>query len=98
MGVRCLGTMVIGYAHAMPLAEIDKLGPNWQGGLFIPLGHVPHHYLVLVMRHNDFDYALITTEDKPQSLFYGMNIIDVAWLDVNRICAGENLQTAGVGG
>ncbi|KAL1667181.1 mediator complex subunit MED14-domain-containing protein [Schizophyllum commune] len=78
--------------------EIDKLGPNWQGGLFIPLGHVPHHYLVLVMRHNDFDYALITTEDKPQSLFYGMNIIDVAWLDVNRICAGENLHTAGVGG
>ncbi|KAI5889049.1 MED14-domain-containing protein [Schizophyllum commune H4-8] len=78
--------------------ELNKLGPNWHGGLFIPLGNVPHHYLVLVMRHNDFDYALITTEDKPDSLFYGMNIIDVAWLDVNRICAGENLQMTGVGG
>ncbi|KAL1745364.1 mediator complex subunit MED14-domain-containing protein [Schizophyllum fasciatum] len=78
--------------------ELDKLGPNWRGAIYIPLANVPHHYLVLVIRHNDFDYALITTADKKDSLFYGLLISDVAWLDVNRICAGENLRAGGVGG
>ncbi|TRM70306.1 mediator complex subunit MED14-domain-containing protein [Schizophyllum amplum] len=78
--------------------ELAKLGTIVRGAIYIPLANRVHQYLVLVIRDKDFDFALIRTAQNDQSMFYGLKLADIAWLDISRICDGENLLAGGVGG
>ncbi|KII92020.1 hypothetical protein PLICRDRAFT_103790 [Plicaturopsis crispa FD-325 SS-3] len=71
--------------------EIDKLGPDVRGTLFIQLSSFPNHYLVLVIMDMEFRYALISVTVASDTMFANMVMEDIGWLDVTRIHGGEDV-------
>ena len=68
-----------------------KLGSEARGKLYIQLSNFPNHYLVLVVTDERFKYALITTTVLTESMFGGMTLEDIAWLDFDRIHNKANI-------
>src|SRR6267378_5882221 len=68
-----------------------KLGSEARGTLYIQLSNFPNHYLVLVVTDERFQYALITTTVLNESMFGGMTLEDIAWLDFDRIHDKANI-------
>lgn len=73
------------------IVEIDKLGPDVRGTLFIQLSSFPNHYLVLVIMDMEFRYALISVTVASDTMFANMVMEDIGWLDVTRIHGGEDV-------
>ncbi|TCD64872.1 mediator complex subunit [Steccherinum ochraceum] len=65
--------------------ELQKLGPQARGMLYIQLATSPNHYLVLVITDEEFRYALISTKTLGDSMYTNLVMEDIAWLDVARI-------------
>jgi len=68
-----------------------KLGSEARGTLYIQLSNFPNHYLVIVVTDERFQYALITTTILTESMFGGMTLEDIAWLDFDRIRDNGNI-------
>ncbi|KAF8972893.1 mediator complex subunit MED14-domain-containing protein [Flammula alnicola] len=82
--------------------EMQKLGPEARGSLYIQLSNFPNHYLVLVVTDERFRFALITTKVLSESMYGNMVLEDIAWLDFDRIhdaalisTVDEKLKTGG---
>lgn len=83
------------YSLTFPL-EYKKLGSPTLGLFFIQLSNFPSHYLVLVIRDDEFRYALISVETLPETKYSDLIMKDIGWLDVRRI-HGEDAVVSAAG-
>ncbi|EIW78720.1 MED14-domain-containing protein [Coniophora puteana RWD-64-598 SS2] len=84
--------------------EMQKLGPDARGTLFIPIiGSAEHHpingtresYLVIVITDGDFRFALVRSELQRETMYQSRIFTDVGWLNVQRI-QGESYDPGNV--
>ncbi|PPQ98421.1 hypothetical protein CVT24_004100 [Panaeolus cyanescens] len=85
---RYLGLQSYRRRHA-PIRELEKLGRDMQGTLFIPLALKPTTYLILIATEDRFKYALVNSTVHRDSENIYLVFDDVAWLDVSRIHASD---------
>lgn len=65
--------------------EIQKLSSAARSWLYIQLASFPSHYLVLVITDEEFRFALISVEVRPETLYGNLIMKDIGWLDIRRI-------------
>ena len=65
--------------------EINKLGPDIRGYVYIQLANFPDHYLVVIITDDQFRFALITTEMSQNLPYPRMLIMDICWLVYDRL-------------
>lgn len=82
-------------SETQALVELQKLGPAARGTIYIQLARFPTHYLVIVITHEDFRYALISVKVLNDTLFGNLIMEDIGWLDVRRIRGSRSVGAPG---
>ncbi|KXN90150.1 Mediator of RNA polymerase II transcription subunit 14 [Leucoagaricus sp. SymC.cos] len=65
--------------------ELERLGPDTRGTLFIQLANSSNHYLVIIITDERYRFAIINTKTEPDVMFTHLTLNQVAWLDFDRI-------------
>lgn len=68
-----------------------------QGTLYIQLGNFPLYYLLLAITDQDFRYALISVQEKDNSVTHELDLKEIVWLNVALI-HGEDVSIGPGGG
>ncbi|KAI0829900.1 MED14-domain-containing protein [Trametes gibbosa] len=75
--------------------ELEKLGGDARGTLYIQLANFPSHYLVLVITDTQYRYALINVKVQRDTMYNNLVMEDIAWLNAQRINGDD--YSVGVG-